>query len=210
MTTSAINYSTINISFPAAGQDNDSQGFRDNFALIKSALGTAQSEITYLNTYAVDVTKNNDIGGNTFSNVVLRGSGLASTTAVASSGTSNAITYAESHYRRYALGNSSNTFQVDYWPLSSYGELWLELSTTTTSKQVFFQKGVINTALGTVDQKVYLGVNDFTVNGTQYGFGTNQYITVNPAYTTLVKMSSPDGGVTTYVSVVDVFKLQVV
>ena len=36
--------------FPVAGQDNDSQGFRDNFTTIKTGLQTAQSEISTLQT----------------------------------------------------------------------------------------------------------------------------------------------------------------
>ena len=72
MSSSAIVYTTINENFPAAGQDNDSQGFRDNFARVKTALGTAQSEITYLNNNAVDKTQNNDMGNTTLSNVILK------------------------------------------------------------------------------------------------------------------------------------------
>ena len=69
---SAIVFSTINENFPTAGQDNDSQGFRDNFARIKTALSTAQTEITYLNTNSVDKTTNNDMGNNTLSNLILK------------------------------------------------------------------------------------------------------------------------------------------
>jgi hypothetical protein len=43
------NYSsTINVDFPIAGQDNDTQGFRTNFSKIQSAFGTAATEITKL------------------------------------------------------------------------------------------------------------------------------------------------------------------
>lgn len=51
--TSAINYSTINKDFPVAGQDNDSVGFRNNFAATQLALQTAYNEITALQTNAV-------------------------------------------------------------------------------------------------------------------------------------------------------------
>ena len=44
--TSAINYSTINTQYPVAGVDNNSQGFRDNFAAIQAGLATAYTEIT--------------------------------------------------------------------------------------------------------------------------------------------------------------------
>jgi hypothetical protein len=46
--TSAINPSNINILYPIAGQDNDTQGFRDNFRNIKNNLNAASLEITAL------------------------------------------------------------------------------------------------------------------------------------------------------------------
>jgi hypothetical protein len=53
--TSQINPSTISTTYPVAGQDNDSQGFRDNFTAIQAALTSAQTEITTLQTNAVRV-----------------------------------------------------------------------------------------------------------------------------------------------------------
>lgn len=48
----------INISFPVPGVDNDSQGFRDNFSNIQSALTRADTEITSLQTFADQLTGN--------------------------------------------------------------------------------------------------------------------------------------------------------
>lgn len=45
---SQIDDSSIDSTYPVAGKDNDSQGFRDNFAAIKTGLGTAKSEISNL------------------------------------------------------------------------------------------------------------------------------------------------------------------
>lgn len=50
---SNIDTSGINDSYPEAGKDNDTQGFRNNFASIKNALNQAKSEITELQNYAV-------------------------------------------------------------------------------------------------------------------------------------------------------------
>jgi len=47
---SNINDTGINAEFPIAGQDNDSQGFRDNFTTIKSNFVAAKAEITTLQT----------------------------------------------------------------------------------------------------------------------------------------------------------------
>jgi hypothetical protein len=45
---SLINPSNIDITYPIAGQDNDTQGFRDNFNNIKNNLTTAKTEISDL------------------------------------------------------------------------------------------------------------------------------------------------------------------
>ena len=50
---SNINPMNINASYPIAGQDNDSQGFRDNFTNIRTNLTYAQKEIEDLQAKAV-------------------------------------------------------------------------------------------------------------------------------------------------------------
>ena len=199
MSSSAIVYTTINENYPAAGQDNDSQGFRDNFARIKTALGTAQSEITYLNNNAVDKTQNNDMGNNTLSNVILKSAGISSNSSLTSSSATSVITFSEYQYRRYSLGNTENTFQVDNWPVGCYSELLLEVVSASGTKRINFQSGVVNSSLGSVTKKLHLGSV----------FGTNDYVEITkPAtgtQTYLFKVSTPDGGVNTFVTLVDTF-----
>ena len=50
---SGIITTNIDTAYPVAGQDNDSQGFRDNFTNLKTALDTAKSEISDLESKAV-------------------------------------------------------------------------------------------------------------------------------------------------------------
>jgi hypothetical protein len=45
---SNINPNIINITYPVAGQDNDTQGFRDNFSNIKNNFSAAATEISAL------------------------------------------------------------------------------------------------------------------------------------------------------------------
>jgi len=66
--TSAIVSATIDADFPVAGQDNDSQGFRDNFQIIKDGLATAGSEITVLQNSAAKLDDDNDFNGNVIDN----------------------------------------------------------------------------------------------------------------------------------------------
>jgi hypothetical protein len=50
---SQINPNNIDITYPIAGQDNDTKGFRDNFSSIRSNFITAKTEITGLQNYFV-------------------------------------------------------------------------------------------------------------------------------------------------------------
>lgn len=72
---SQINQNSINAAYPVAGQDNSSQGFRDNFTAIQNNFGFAYEEISSLQANAVIRNQNNDLGGNTtISNGVFRSS----------------------------------------------------------------------------------------------------------------------------------------
>jgi len=67
--TSAIVYNTITTNYPVAGQDNDSQGFRDNFTAIRAGLSTTKDEITALQINGIDVTESiNNLQGTTLTN----------------------------------------------------------------------------------------------------------------------------------------------
>lgn len=67
--TSQINYLGINENFPVAGQDNDTQTFRDNFDTIKTSLRYAGEEITDLQNNTAKLDQTNDFGLNVISNV---------------------------------------------------------------------------------------------------------------------------------------------
>ena len=76
--TSAINPNNIDGAYPVAGQDNNSQGFRDNFTNTKTNFEYAASEITDLQNKAVlkssltGTTLNNNMGGSLLSNAQLQ------------------------------------------------------------------------------------------------------------------------------------------
>lgn len=63
--TSQINPNLINGAYPVAGQDNSTQGMRDNFTNIKNNFQFAADEITALqnSTVAIGSGQNNDLGG---------------------------------------------------------------------------------------------------------------------------------------------------
>jgi hypothetical protein len=71
-TASLINFGSVDATYPVAGQDNNSQGFRDNFGVIKSGLGQASTEITALQNNAAFKNSANDFGQNVLSNAVYK------------------------------------------------------------------------------------------------------------------------------------------
>lgn len=71
MADSAITYTGIDEEFPVPGQDNDSQGFRDNFSQIKTALETANGELTDLLTAVARTDGANNFNGNNIQNANL-------------------------------------------------------------------------------------------------------------------------------------------
>jgi hypothetical protein len=70
---SNISQYSLNIdeAFPVAGVDNESQGFRDNFDLIKTALTVANTEITDLQDTTAKINAANAFSGNQISNADL-------------------------------------------------------------------------------------------------------------------------------------------
>lgn len=106
---SNINPNNINGSYPVAGIDNDSQGFRDNFTNIKNNMAFAASEITDLQNKVVlksalsNTTLNNNMAGALFTGATVRDfretsydSGIVTTTAT--------LDHYTGHYQRVTTG----------------------------------------------------------------------------------------------------------
>lgn len=76
---SQINYNIIDGTYPVAGQDNSSQGFRDNFTNIKNNFESAYQEITDLQNKVLlsaplsNGTFNNNMQGNLIANPQIQG-----------------------------------------------------------------------------------------------------------------------------------------
>ncbi len=66
-TESQINETGVNKDYPVAGQDNDSQGFRDNFNIIKDNFVAAKTEIEELQDISAKLNVANNFLGNDIS-----------------------------------------------------------------------------------------------------------------------------------------------
>ena len=114
--TSAIVSDPIDATFSIAGQDNNSQGFRDNFSYIKTGLATASSEITSLQTHTAKTNADNDFNGVKIANAetkMLYGSVLNSGTV---SGATT-IDVRDAEYFSYTFA-SNITLTFAHWPVS--------------------------------------------------------------------------------------------
>jgi len=70
--TSNINFAAINENFPVAGQDNDTQVFRDNFDTIKTNFSAAKTEIEDLQDNVARTDTTSDFNYNTVTTVTLQ------------------------------------------------------------------------------------------------------------------------------------------
>jgi hypothetical protein len=70
--TSLINFAAINENFPVAGQDNDTQVFRDNFDTIKNNFREAKTEIEDLQDNVARTDTTSDFNYNIVSTVTLQ------------------------------------------------------------------------------------------------------------------------------------------
>lgn len=122
--TSAIDESVIDESYPVAGQDNDTQGFRDNFGNIKTALGVAASEITILQNNSVlkasvdgaNSVVSNNLAGSTIRNGKLQGMAL---NVVSNSSGDNTIILNASNASVYNITNIDSNTTIQFsagWP----------------------------------------------------------------------------------------------
>jgi hypothetical protein len=140
--TSAINPNNIDGQYPVAGQDNNSQGFRDNFTNTKTNFQFARDEITALQGNAIlktalaGTTLNNNMGNAVISNAQL----IGQTTNVVTLGnvtasTANIVFGVGSYQTATTQGNTQ--LNLTGWPSSGlYAAVTLQLTTTVANANI--------------------------------------------------------------------------
>ncbi len=154
--TSLINFAAINENFPVAGQDNDTQVFRDNFDTIKTNFSTAKTEITDLQDNAARTDEDNDFLYNVVGSVTLNDAYLRKKDygAAISAGTQD-VSFKQAMYHVIKLSaNTSLSFSefptgaVDTTGLGQIGKATLELYGDGNARTI-----TITTSGGTVLKK---------------------------------------------------------
>ena len=174
--TSQINPNNIDGSYPVAGQDNNSQGFRDNFTNIKVNFQYTEDEMNDLQSKAVlkaaltGGTLDNNMNDNLLYAAKIQD---FSATKVSVANTSGAISinYASGHYQSISTTGSITLSFTNFPAALSYGYIKLQINITNTAHTVTLPAGV---TLGTSGLQGYsAGTITFGATGTyEFGFGT--------------------------------------
>ena len=136
--TSQVNPNNIDGSYPVAGQDNDSQGFRDNFTNIRNNFTFIKSEVEDLQNKAVlkssltNSTLNNDFAGNAISNATL--TSWRETYNNVSNTANGAITidFANGNFQKIGITGAVSPLTF-FWPDNTSGyyasiKLWINVA----------------------------------------------------------------------------------
>ena len=167
----------IDGTYPKAGQDNSSQGFRDNFSAIKNNFTEAKTEIESLQTNKANLNATNNFSGNVISNAVLKDNGeTVYNHGTVSSGTIT-LNHENGHYQTATI-TSDTTFSFLNLPSSgSLGRIILDITVSVGATNLIFPSAVIK-----ADN---VGGSDGTSDTIAPGLGRALY-----------EFMSPDGGTT--------------
>ena len=174
---SNIEPGNIDGTYPVAGQDNSSQGMRDNFAAIKNNFTEARTEIENLQTNKASLNGSSDFNNNLVTQAVLKDT---SQTVYAHGTTSGVVTlnHENGHYQTLTT-NGSITLDLTNFPIATQlGSIILDVTVTAVAHTI------------TIPTSVLVAGN---VTG---GDGSSDTITVPTSGRHLYEFLSPDGGTT--------------
>lgn len=132
----------IDGTYPKAGQDNSSQGFRDNFNSIKNNFTEAKSEIEALQTNKASTNASSDFTNNE----VLRAKFKNTSEDVYAHGSvgSGTVTlnHKNGHYQTLTI-TADTTFDLTNFPSGALGRIILDVTVQTGATNIVFPSAVI-------------------------------------------------------------------
>lgn len=140
---SDINPNNIDGSYPVAGQDNNSQGFRDNFTNIKQNFQFAEDEINDLQTKVVlkaalvGTSLDNNMNDNLIYAALIRDFS-ASRVQVTPAGTplTATLNYASGHYQTFSTTASTTLAFSNFPAAGTYGYLRVQIQITNVAHTI--------------------------------------------------------------------------
>jgi len=139
--TSQINPNNIDGAYPVAGQDNNSQGFRDNFTNTKVNFQYAEDEINDLQAKVVLKSAltgsylDNNMNDNLIYAARIQDFSASKVTVTTTSGTVQ-INYASGHYQTVTTSGSISLSFLNFPTTGSYGWIRLQIYVTNLSHTV--------------------------------------------------------------------------
>ena len=185
---SNINSDDIDALYPVAGQDNDSQGFRDNFSTIKNSLATAKTEITSLQNDTAKLNADNDFNGNK----IQEANFIATTEEIYPTGeltSSQNISFLNGHYQVVTVGGDITITLTDWAASGKLCKLRLEVKSDGTGRVLTFNVGSGGSLK--LDQGFLLS------DSTQQGQMTNP-LNLGALETYIIDFWTHNGGLTVY------------
>lgn len=185
---SSINANNIDGTYPIAGQDNDSQGFRDNFTNVKTNFTNAKSEIEDLQSKVVlksaltGTTLDNSGGGAIISDFQVKD---MSETRLAKGTTSGTVTvnYAEGSYQTVTTSGSISIAFSNFSASGTLSKVRLEVTIASVAHTV------------TLPSSVTIGAD--TLQGI---VPSTKVITFDATGTYILEFSTDDAGTTVAVN----------
>jgi hypothetical protein len=189
--TSSINPNNIDGTYPVAGQDNNSQGFRDNFTNTKTNFQYAADEIDDLQSKVIlkaallGTTLDNNMNGSVLSNAQIQDFSMTRVALGTLTG-SVGVNYANGHYQTVTTGGSISLAFTNFPAAGTLGFVIVRVTVSSTAHTL-----TLPAAVGT-------GSSAASVLGIE-GFASN-VITFAQAGTYEFQFHTDDGGSTVYLS----------
>ena len=148
MTQSQVDATNINATYPIAGVNNSSQGFRDNFSAIKSALLRTSIELTELRTNTVvkspipGIPMNNDFGGAILDNAQLR-SYQEAFYDMGSVGTNTAVDFGRGNFQKLTTTNDLSLTFTNFPNNGSAARCMLWVNCTSADHRITLPNNVL-------------------------------------------------------------------
>jgi len=188
---SQINPNDIDGAYPVAGQDNNSQGFRDNFTNTKTNFSYAAAEITDLQNNVVlkaaltGTTLNNNMGGSAISDAVIRDF-ACTRVAIGTVSGSQTVNYASGHYQTLTTSGSV-TLAFTNFPTSGNQAFLIVRVTVASTAHTLTLPAAVGTSASAAS---VLGIQGISSN----------VITFNETGTYELQFHTEDGGTSIYLS----------
>ena len=169
--TSNINPNNIDGTYPVAGQDNNSQGFRDNFTNTKSNFQYAADEITdlqnnvLLKSALTGTTLDNDMLGSLIYNGVASDFGLYRTALGTVSG-SQTIDYSIGHFQTLTTGGAVSLGFSNFPASGVAGIVFVQVTVASTGHTLTLPAAVSVNAQGIQGLNSATNVITFAATGT--------------------------------------------